>query len=169
MTTLLVTHDQAEALSFADTIAVMRSGLLVQVGEPQEVYDNPIDLSTADFIGDTCTVRGTILGDTASGPFGDIAVRRPPDGSVVDGPALLMFRPEQLRIHHGNSHGIPSIIHSVAYFGHDCVVTAELCGDGSAPRATVTCRLLGADRLEAGDRVRIGVIGPALAYPLPQG
>ena len=55
VTTLLVTHDQEEALSFADQIAIMRSGVLAQVGDPRQVYDDPVDLPTAEFIGDTCT------------------------------------------------------------------------------------------------------------------
>ena len=70
VTTLLVTHDQEEALSFADQIAIMRSGVLAQVGARQ-VYDDPVDLPTAEFIGDTCTVAGIVTGDSAQGPLGD--------------------------------------------------------------------------------------------------
>ena len=62
VTTLLVTHDQAEALSFADQIAIMRSGVLAQVGDPRQVYDDPVDLPTAEFIGDTCMVPGFVAG-----------------------------------------------------------------------------------------------------------
>ena len=78
MTTLLVTHDQAEALSFADQIAIMRSGLLAQVGNPRQVYDDPVDLPTAEFIGEACVIPVVVHGDVASGALGDVVIRRPP-------------------------------------------------------------------------------------------
>ncbi len=168
VTAVLVTHDQAEALSFADQIAVMRSGMLAQVGEPREVYDEPIDLPTAEFIGDTCTVPGVVDGSAAHGPLGDLPVRYPAGARQFDGPALLMLRPEQLQISTrpgSEVHGVRAVVSSVEYFGHDCVVTAELPGDAVTPGTSVTCRLLGAERMTTGSVVAISVTGAALAYP----
>ena len=168
VTTLLVTHDQAEALSFADQIAVMRSGVLAQVGEPREVYDNPIDLPTAEFIGDTCTVPGIVAGSAAHGPLGDLPVRYPTGVQRFDGPATLMLRPEQLQIRTVSADGagsVRAVVSSVEYFGHDCVVTAELPGHPLTPGTTVTCRLLGAPRMTTGSTVAIWVTGAAIAYP----
>ncbi len=169
VTTLLVTHDQAEALSFADQIAVMRSGVLAQVGDPRQVYDDPVDLPTAEFIGDTCTVPGIVAGSAASGPLGQLPVRYPAGAQRFDGPALLMLRPEQLQISTApaaGTGGVRAVVSSVEYFGHDCVVTAELPGDGATPATSVTCRLLGAERMTTGSAVAISVLGAALAYPL---
>ena len=169
VTTLLVTHDQAEALSFADQIAVMRSGVLAQVGEPREVYDDPIDLPTAEFIGDTCTVPGIVSGSAAHGPLGDLPVRHPVGSRRFDGPAMLMLRPEQLQIISqpaDGADGVRAVVSAVEYFGHDCVVTAELPGDGGTPGTSVTCRLLGGERMTTGSTVAISVSGAALAYPL---
>ena len=167
VTTVLVTHDQGEALSFADRVAVMRSGRLAQVGEPQQVYDDPADLPTADFLGDTCTIRGVVRGGVAHGPLGDIEVRYPPGGGEFDGPALLMLRPEQLRIRPvpDGRPGPSAVVRAVEYFGHDCVVTADLPGD---PPTTVTSRVLGGDRVPPGTPVRVTVSGTALAYPVPR-
>ncbi|MGS0684140.1 ABC transporter ATP-binding protein [Nakamurella sp. GG22] len=169
VTTLLVTHDQAEALSFADQIAIMRSGVLAQVGDPRQVYDEPVDLPTAEFIGDTCTVPGFVAGSAAHGPLGDLAIRHPVGADRFDGPALLMLRPEQLQIRTeppAGTPGVRAVVSSVEYFGHDCVVTAELPGDPQTPGTSVTCRLLGGERLAAGSTVAISVSGAALAYPM---
>ena len=167
VTTLLVTHDQAEALSFADQIAVMRAGVLAQVGEPREVYDDPIDLPTAEFIGDTCTVPGLVAGSAAHGPLGNLQVRYPVGTQRFDGPAMLMLRPEQLQVRTrpaDGAEGVRAVVSAVEYFGHDCVVTAELPGDAGTAATSVTCRLLGAERMTTGSTVAISVSGAALAY-----
>ena len=171
VTTLLVTHDQAEALSFADQIAIMRSGLLAQVGNPRQVYDEPVDLPTAEFIGEACIVPSIVNGDIARGALGDVVVRRPPGAPAFDGPAKLMLRPEQLQIHRSTdadsslARGVPAVVLSVDYFGHDCVVTAELPAAAGLPATSVTCRLLGGDEVIPGASVNISVSGAALAYP----
>ena len=64
MTTVYVTHDQKEAMSMADRVGVMRRGKLVQVGTPEEIYHHPQSRFTADFLGETNFLPGTILGST---------------------------------------------------------------------------------------------------------
>ena len=170
VTTLLVTHDQEEALSFADQIAIMRSGVLAQVGDPRQVYDDPVDLPTAEFIGDTCMLPAVVRGDSAHGALGDVPVRRPTGGARFEGPAILMLRPEQLSIRPIASAvgGVTATVTSVEYFGHDCIVTAELPVDALSPPTTLTCRLLAGERLRPGDAVAISVNGSALAFPEPR-
>jgi iron(III) transport system ATP-binding protein len=170
VTTLLVTHDQEEALSFADQIAVMRSGVLAQVGDPREVYEDPVDLPTAQFIGDTCMLPALVRGDTAHGALGAIPVRRPGDGGRFDGPAIIMLRPEQLVIRpiEVAAGGVVAAVSSVEYFGHDCIVTARLPAAASTSPTTLTCRLLAGEHLKAGDDVTISVNGSALAFPAPR-
>ncbi len=68
ITTVLVTHDQSEALSFADQVAVMRASRLAQVGRPTDVYAQPADLETARFLGDAVVLDGWIAGATAHCP-----------------------------------------------------------------------------------------------------
>lgn len=94
ITTILVTHDQAEALSFADHLAVLREGEVVQAGPPQDLYLHPTDAQTARFLGDTIILQAylenglahTILGSVPTGPTN----RR--------GNATILLRPEQMEL-----------------------------------------------------------------------
>jgi len=174
VTTLLVTHDQEEALSFADQIAIMRSGVLAQVGDPRQVYDDPVDLPTAEFIGDTCMLPAIVRGDIAHCVLGELPVRHSSAGGRFDGPAILMLRPEQLLIRpmsttsvDSTTGGVAAAVGSVEYFGHDCIVTAELPPDALTPPITLPCRLLAGEQLKPGDTVTILVNGSALAFPEP--
>src|SRR5260370_4075985 len=92
VTTLLVTHDQEEAMSIADQVAVMRDGRFTQVGSPQQVYRHPIDRFTAEFLGDCISLPCTVASGVADCALGRIPVQ----GSTADGPATLVLRPEQL-------------------------------------------------------------------------
>jgi len=65
ITAIYVTHDQSEALSLADRIAVMCDGVIIQVGTPQEIYRQPINTFVANFIGETNFVQGRVMGKTA--------------------------------------------------------------------------------------------------------
>jgi len=101
-TMIYVTHDQAEALSMADRIAVMRRGRLVQAGTPRELYTRPRSAFVAEFIGGTNLLHGTLeeLGDlltvrTSAGPIrGTSGV----DGLARGTPVLCSVRPESLRL-----------------------------------------------------------------------
>ena len=92
VTTLLVTHDQEEALSIADQIAVMRDGRFTQVGAPQDVYRQPNDRFTAEFLGDCIALPCTVASGIAECALGRVPVQ----ASTDDGPATLALRPEQL-------------------------------------------------------------------------
>jgi multiple sugar transport system ATP-binding protein len=78
-TTIYVTHDQTEALTLGDRVAVMRSGVVQQVGAPMELYNQPVNLFVAGFIGSPAMnfMPATVEGDTVKLPFGD--VRLPPE------------------------------------------------------------------------------------------
>jgi multiple sugar transport system ATP-binding protein len=78
-TTIYVTHDQTEALTLGDRVAVMRSGVLQQVGAPMELYNEPVNLFVAGFIGSPAMnfMPASVEGDTVKLPFGD--VRLPPE------------------------------------------------------------------------------------------
>jgi iron(III) transport system ATP-binding protein len=94
ITTILVTHDQAEALSFADQVAVMRGGLLVQAGRPLDLYLRPRDEAVAGFLGDSIVLPAQLAGGWADCALGRIAV----NDSGRQGAAQIMLRPEQLRV-----------------------------------------------------------------------
>ena len=94
ITTILVTHDQAEALSFADQVAVMRAGQLVQAGPPLALYQRPHDAGIASFLGESIVLTAQLAGGWADCVLGRVAV----NDSRRQGAAQIMLRPEQLHI-----------------------------------------------------------------------
>lgn len=91
---ILVTHDQKEALSFASQIAVIRHGRFTQVGSPFEVYSQPVDEETALFLGDALILPAEVAQGNARCLLGEVAV----DNATVSGSQRIMLRPEQVRV-----------------------------------------------------------------------
>ena len=91
---ILVTHDQQEALSFASQIAVIREGRFAQVGLPIEVYSQPVDEATALFLGDALIFRAQVSGGAANCELGTLPV----DNPAALGEKRIMLRPEQVVI-----------------------------------------------------------------------
>jgi len=94
ITTILVTHDQAEALSFADHLAVLRDGVVVQAGPPQDLYLRPRDAQTARFLGDAIILQASLENGLAHTILGSV----PADAANRRGSATIMLRPEQLEL-----------------------------------------------------------------------
>lgn len=94
VTALLVTHDQAEALSFAEQVVVLRDGRMAQAGTPQELYQKPIDPETARFLGDAIILSADVREGWAVCAFG----RVPASAGARTGARQMMLRPEQISI-----------------------------------------------------------------------
>lgn len=92
ITTILVTHDQAEALSFAHLLAVMREGRLIQSGTPQSLYLHPVDPATARFLGEAIILPAMVEDGLAHTLLGPVPV------NSAAGRKTIMLRPEQLRL-----------------------------------------------------------------------
>ncbi len=92
-TTIYVTHDQEEALSISDRIAVMNHGRIVQIGPPREIYYRPADRFVADFVGLANFAPVEVVGPGMV-RLGDVTF--PVQGSMALGPALLVLRPETI-------------------------------------------------------------------------
>ena len=153
-TVVLVTHDQEEALSLADRVAVLNAGRLVQVGPPDEVYRNPADPFVARFVGDADLVEGHSDGAVLDTPLGRLVVA----GTIPPaGPAVAVVRPETVRLTPDPAG--PARVTAATYFGHDQLVHVSL--DGALQlRARV-----GNERLfSPGDRVRLDVDGGVVAF-----
>jgi len=155
-TALLVTHDQSEALSLADQVAVMRDGTLAQVGTPHEVYRAPADLGVAEFVGAAVIVDADVLDGWASSDLGPLAVMPGFDA----GPARLLVRPEQIELVGSSRPGVEARVVDVSYFGHDAALHLEVLTSGRL----VTARVSGTSVPVPGTLVRVSVTGPVAAY-----
>jgi iron(III) transport system ATP-binding protein len=112
-TALLVTHDQEEALSLADRLAVMRDGEIVQVGPPVEVYGAPATRWAAQFVGEVNVLSGVARGAGVETELGVFDLRVP-----MSGPVHVAVRPEQLELRAG--HGNPNAeVVAREFRGHD--------------------------------------------------
>lgn len=181
ITTLLVTHDQAEALSFSDQLAVMRSGKLAQVGEPMHVYSRPADLETARFLGDAVILDATVQGSLAECVLGQIPVRLPggrvapsdvvrmgaaADSSTTTPPRRMpiMLRPEQLRLTEDGP--ITGTVVETDFFGAEVDVTIRLDATAEYPEpVTLKIRHWNVQTALPDSRVHLRVVGTAVAYP----
>jgi putrescine transport system ATP-binding protein len=103
MTFLIVTHDQEEAMTVADRIAVMNHGRMVQVATPGEIYEQPVSRYVADFIGDVNVIPGSILimdGETRfQSPWTELPIRLAAGAAAISAPEVwLALRPEKMSI-----------------------------------------------------------------------
>ena len=152
---LLVTHDQAEALSLAGTVAVMRAGRVEQVGTPEEVYDRPASRWLAEFLGEADVLPGV-----ASGGVVECELGRFGTGGDLAGTVDVVIRPESVAIGTGPG-GEPhaeAIVVKRSFYGHDQLVHLQL-PSGLQLRS----RRLGFPAWHPGDRVRVWIDGPVSA------
>jgi iron(III) transport system ATP-binding protein len=147
-TAVLVTHDQGEALSLADQVAVMREGRLIQVDAPASVYRHPADPGVARFVGGAVLLPGVVEDKHATCAFGRLEV----EGPLLRGPVHVLVRPEQIRLGHD---GVPARVQEVSYFGHDASVRLLLLPEGP----TVVARVTGDEVPETGADVLLSVRG----------
>jgi spermidine/putrescine transport system ATP-binding protein len=101
ITFLHVTHDQEEAMTMADTIAVMNAGHIEQMGGPVDLYEKPRTAFVANFLGQSNLIKGRIVGRsgaTALVKVGDTTVAMPVDGDIPTGEVHIGVRPEKLRM-----------------------------------------------------------------------
>jgi multiple sugar transport system ATP-binding protein len=136
-TTIYVTHDQVEAMTMGDRIAVMKDGILQQVGTPQELYDHPQNVFVAGFIGSPAMNFATtqtdgedlVMGSARlrlSGPPAAAAAKRP-QGSEL----LIGFRPEHLDVTGGGTGTVsfPASVDVVEYLGNEELIHAQAEGN----------------------------------------
>ncbi|MEO3757290.1 ABC transporter ATP-binding protein [Mycobacterium sp. B14F4] len=160
VTTLLVTHDQEEALSIADQVAVMRDGRFTQVGPPQEVYRRPGDHFTAEFLGDCISLPCRVTSGVADSVLGCVPVL----GAPPPGPATLLLRPEQLVATVVSDteqlDGVGTVL-AVEFLGHDVLLTIDPAGDADP----IVVRQHSLDPPPVDAKVRIEVVGSGVVLP----
>ncbi len=137
ITTLYVTHDHVEAMTMGNRIAVLRSGALVQVGTPEQLYTNPDHLFVATFLGTPAinTLAGTLARDGEGAVFiaAEAPVRLPVAGSVLRQPlarpvqpAVLAIRAEYVTIAHQTPADADGVVEAIEYAGHEHIVYVRL-------------------------------------------
>ena len=144
VTTILVTHDQDEALTFGDRIAVMRAGTIEQVGSPPDIYRHPVSPWVATFVGEATVLDARFGTDGA-----ETAIGRVP-ALLITGCGQVLCRPEQLRLDVGG----PATVRNASYFGRDTRYEVDVPGAG-----TLVVRTGGAPEYEPGQAVTVRFAG----------
>jgi iron(III) transport system ATP-binding protein len=169
-TTVLVTHDQDEALSLSDQVAVIRDGTIAQLGPPQAIYADPVDSELARFVGDANLVGGVFDGTFVATALGRFEVSANL-GEAMPGPVTVLVRPEQVQVQaearpDGDSDGtgMAARVMSTAFYGHDSIVRLDPAEGAQAP---IVARVLGQLQLGAGSKVRLTARGPVKIWPRP--
>jgi len=158
ITCLVVTHDQEEALSISDRVAVMHEGRVLQVDTPEVLYRRPFCSEVAAFIGRANVLDGEGIGERVRTPLGTYELL-----SAHDGPVRVFVRPELVGVRRDDTG--EAVVEARDFRGHDVVYTLRL-DDGTralSHRPSV-------EMVEVGDRVRIEPQpGYAALVPVPFG
>ena len=166
-TTLLVTHDQEEALSVADLVGVLESGRIRQFAPPEDLYARPSDRVVAEFVGEANILAGTVANGWADTPLGRLpAVTNDGQEAGFVGPASVLVRPEQISLRRldrpaaGTGEAVGRVLHR-EFYGHDCLLVVGL----DEPSVQLRVRCPGRPPAELGDQVALVASGEALAWP----
>jgi iron(III) transport system ATP-binding protein len=158
-TAVFVTHDQGEALSLADEIAVMFDGSIVQVAQPEEIYHRPATREVAEFVGEANFVSGTAEDGQLRCALGNV-----PTCGDCAGNVEAMLRPEALHLRplpEGEESEVGATVIAQEFYGHDQLIKLRL---DSGP---VLCSRLGAGPgFRAGERVSVEAHGTAVVFPM---
>ena len=163
MSAVFVTHDQEEALCFADRLGVMQDGRIEQIGTPETVYHRPQTPFVADFLGVTNLIDGEAKGDCAETPLGKFRIAPSARGRV-----LLSIRPEHLVMvqpaAEGQSNGVGEIV-TRDFKGHDLTYQVRIGTRNYVVQTNYCCPL------QVGARVTLQAVEPAVVVkqnePLP--
>ena len=160
-TAILVTHDQDEALSMADTVVVLRDGEVVQRAAPRDLYDNPVDPRLARFVGDANLVIGVLAGENGEqvrSALGALPTRGA-DGLGDGARVTALVRPEQIKVLPEGDGELAGNVVSCDYFGHDARLTVAP-DEGETVLVRTGCD----GSFPVGTRVSLAVAGPVTVW-----
>lgn len=165
ITTILVTHDQEEALSMADRIAVMAGGRIEQVSSPTEIYDKPATLFVNQFVGTTNILRGEFSSDGAASrvTLPNAVLDVSSDARLAHGTKVAVsIRPEHLRV--VPSGGFAGVVKAVLPLGSHVVYDIEIA---SGVSLKVSEPREGQPMRQSGERVNVAPSSPAACRVFP--
>jgi iron(III) transport system ATP-binding protein len=164
-TAVLVTHDQAEALSMGHEVAVLREGRLAQRATPDVLYRTPVDVDVARFVGEANLLAGEARAGRVRCGLGELEVV----GGELEGAVQVLVRPEQIRLSRSSANGAGADEGAVAarvlehvYYGADSVMHLSL---EEPAGVTVKARAAGQELPGAGERVVLNVHGSVVVFP----
>lgn len=164
-TAIIVTHDQEEALSMADIVAVMREGRAVQVADPVTLYRYPADIYVAEFVGEATLLHGEVCNGHVKSFFGEIPVA----GACPDcQKAVVMVRPEQFKIDKigvdipTETSCVSGRVTKFIFYGHDALIHLKL--DEPYGGHGIQVRVSGTRRFKEGEHVALQIDGEVMAY-----
>lgn len=166
VTTVLITHDQQEAMGLSDRVAVLRDGVLAQVDAPERLYRRPVDAWVARFLGEAVLLTGRRRGGTLiDTPLGGVST----DGAqpAHERPQVLL-RPEQLELTGSGEGGVPGTVTAVEFLGPATLVRL-LVPDGDGGRVPVAARASSGSGLATGAVVGVRATGVGHELPPDQG
>jgi len=158
-TAIIVTHDQEEALSMADLVAVMRQGECVQVDDPVSLYQRPADMEVARFVGEATILQAPVMNGHAQSPFGQLRLANREFCDCHE--AYVMVRPEQFVIDQP-SNAIKAKVVRTVFYGHDAMVCLKM--DEQLGLDNIHVRVSGSPQLTPGETVGLKIDGAVMAY-----
>jgi ABC-type Fe3+/spermidine/putrescine transport system ATPase subunit len=117
VTTVMVTHDQAEALAIGDRIVVMRAGRVVQQGAPEEIYDRPADAFVAGFVGAANVIEAEVAGPATLKLWGAAPIAADAAGHAPGARLTAVIRPEAVRLVGRGEAGLPAKVVGRVFVG----------------------------------------------------
>lgn len=167
LTIVFVTHDQSEALTMSDRIAVFNRGKIEQIGTPSQIYDHPATQFVAEFIGETNLIDGKVSASQAGqmrirlGNGQDITVNA--EAPIVAGQNIrLSLRPERLRLNIDDITGnnLPATVTDIVYHGDHLRIVLNFAGQSLITKADRSFQ-----QLKSGDQVSVS-FAPADCWPI---
>jgi len=153
-TAVMVTHDQEEAMAFADHLVVLLDGRVAQAGAPSDVYNAPASLAVARFIGQANLLPGVAASGSVRFDLGTC----PSDGR--EGRVVVLVRPEHVRPVGPESDGVDGVVEARSYYGHDGSLAVRVPSG-----ALVVARVSAESLIPVGSRVRLGVDRVTCVFP----
>ena len=157
-TAILVTHDQPEALSMGNPVAVLRDGRLIQVASPRALYRQPADADLARFVGEAVLLPGVARDGRVICDLGHLKLA----AGMPEGEVDVLIRPEQITLATPGGDGIPARIEAVTFYGHDASVHLVLIGRSDL---RITARIAGFRAPRPDEQVNVTVDGAVVTYP----
>ncbi|MCV7145573.1 ABC transporter ATP-binding protein [Mycobacterium riyadhense] len=151
-TTVYVTHDQVEAMTMGDRVAVLRDGVLQQCAAPRELYRNPCNVFVAGFIGSPAMNLFTLPVVDSSVSLGDWAIQVPREIANTAAEVVVGVRPEHFEL---GSRGVEMEVDVVEELGADAYLYGRITGSGKVISTSVVARTDGHHSPERGSRVRL--------------